>query len=273
MILEAEEFKYLKALLQDATGISLGESESEFVFKRLKPLAKQHGFADVQVLITALQSGENSDLQSAVIESIIHEETFFYRGLPAYEYILETVIPEIRSSEPDRAINIWCAACSSGQEAYSLPILIDHRGESLEDYNLHIIATDVNSSLVEKAKVGIYGQLEVSRGLPARVMLNNFDRLGREWQVQERHRNSVEFRVLNLIQDWVDLPTFDIVFLRNVLSYFQPSAYEKVMAKLFDQMKPGGYLFLGRKEAPPTTDGRFEAVKNEEIPGYRLLPE
>ena len=272
MVLEAEEFNYLKALLQDATGISLGESESEFVFKRLKPIAKEHGFADVQILIGALQSGENSDLQSTVIEGIIQEETFFYRGLPAYEYILETLIPQIRANEPDRTINIWCAACSSGQEAYSLPILVNHRGESFEDYNIQIIATDVNSSLVEKAKVGIYSQLEVSRGLPARVMLNNFDRLGREWQVQERHRDSVDFRVLNLIKEWEGLPSVDIVFLRNVLSYFQPSAYEKVMEKLVNQMNPGGYLFLGRKEAPPTTDGRFEAVEKEEIPGYRLLP-
>ncbi len=269
MAIGDEDYNFLRDLLVGEVGVGLGDGERPFVEKRLGALVKVTSFDDIDSVLAGLRDGSGgAALRQEVVEAILEEETYFYRGRGTFDYLIENVLSGLTSTgEPQ----IWCAACSSGQEPYSLSILGAVSGNSLADANLRILATDVSASLIEKAEGAVYTQQEVSRGLPARVLLQNFDRQGRHWRVQEQHRKVVEFRQFNLASSWDALPKFDVILFRNVLRYFQKSMRDSAFEKIKSRLTDSGVLLLGSQDPAPTQEQGFCSIGVDDVPGFRLV--
>ncbi len=174
-------------------------------------------------------------------------ETFFFRDKVPFDHFRETVMPALIAARArERRIRIWCAAASTGQEPYSLAMTLKAMGSALAGYRVDILATDLSSSVLTRAKDGIYSQFEVQRGLPIQLLVKHFAQVGENWQIAPEIRAMVQFRSLNLLNDFTPLGTFDVVFCRNVLIYFDQPTKTDVLNRLAQRMPSDGYLLLGR---------------------------
>jgi chemotaxis protein methyltransferase CheR len=188
-------------------------------------------------------------------------ETTFFRDVAPFEALRRHVVPELLASKATGRIQIWCGACSSGQEPYSVAMALREDFPAVAEQRTSLLATDLDSSILERARRGSYSHLEVNRGLPAPFLFRFFMPRGTEWQIREEIRQAVEFRELNLIGSWPALPRMDIVFLRNVLIYFDAATKREILLRIRDVMAPRGYLFLGSTETLFNLDDKFERVE------------
>ncbi|WP_417667592.1 CheR family methyltransferase [Roseibium sp.] len=253
------EFEYLKKFLKDRSGLVLSNDKQYLVESRLLPIAKVGKLETLSGLITSLQRGGNSKLESDVVEAMTTNESFFFRDKTPFDHFNETMLPALLEARArTKTLKIWCAAASSGQEPYSLGICIKEAGSKLSGWRTRILGTDLSLEVLEKAKAGLYSQFEVQRGLPIQMLLKYFDQKGDMWQINPDMRAMIEWRKLNLLDSFSHLGEFDILFCRNVLIYFDQQTKSEILDRLAKMVPEDGYLVLGAAE---TVVGLTDAFK------------
>ncbi|MFN7954427.1 MAG: protein-glutamate O-methyltransferase CheR [bacterium] len=271
MSLAANDFDYLCKFLYERSAIVLQPGKEYLAESRLIPLAKQEGLGGLASLVASLRSGQANGLAQRVVDAMTTNETSFYRDTGPFEALRTHVLPAlVKVAERERALRIWSAASSTGQEIYSTAMLIRDHFPQLTGWNLQLLATDLSRDVLARAREGRYNQLEVNRGLPAPMLVRHFERHGLDWQLKADIRRMVEFRELNLAASWPSLGSFDLVFLRNVLIYFDVETKRRILGRVRQVLKPHGYLFLGAAETTLMLDDGFERVMFDKTTAYRL---
>jgi chemotaxis protein methyltransferase CheR len=258
-----EDFTYLRKLLKERSGLVLSPEKQYLAESRLLPVARRHGLATPTELIARLKGPqvEALTLGTEVVEAMTTNETFFFRDKVPFEHFRDTVMPALLAARArDKRIRIWCTAASTGQEPYSLAMALKGLGARLAGYKVQIIATDLNAEVLERARAGLYSQFEVQRGLPIQLLVKFFAQEGERWRIAPEIRDMVQFRTLNLLNDFRSLGSFDLVFCRNVLIYFEQPTKTDVLARLAERMPEDGYLILGAAETVIGLTDRFKPV-------------
>jgi chemotaxis protein methyltransferase CheR len=226
---------------------------------RLEPVARSAGLRSISELIAQLRRDPSSPLHEQVVEAMTTNETSFFRDLYPFESLRTHILPAIMErNRASHVINIWSAACSSGQEPYSLAMLLREDFPELSSWSVDILATDVSGAILDRARSGRFGQIEMNRGLPAHLHVKYFHREGAHWVIDESIRKHVRFQRHNLVTEWPSLPVMDIVFLRNVLIYFDQSTKEDILRRMRDVLRPSGYLLLGASETTINMDEGYD---------------
>jgi chemotaxis protein methyltransferase CheR len=244
-----QDFDYLRQLLRSRSGLVLSAEKQYLAESRLLPVARKHGLAGLTELVAKLKTASTSPLGIDVVEAMTTNESFFYRDKVPFEHFTDTIMPALMAARArEKRIRIWCAACATGQEPYSLAMSLKSFGAALAGWRIEIIATDFSNEVLAKAKAGIYSQFEVQRGLPIQLLVKYFGKVGEAWQIAPEIRGMVHFRPLNLLKDFSPLGSFDLVFCRNVLIYFDQPTKIDVLNRLAKQMPSDGFLILGAAE-------------------------
>ncbi len=250
MSLNKKAFQYICNLVFKQAAIILSEDKEYLVETRLSPLAAKSGFGSVNDFIHSISKSPTEAIKQKITEAITTNETSFFRDQYLFEEIRDSIIPEIiKNNEDSRGFKIWCAASSTGQEPYSLAMLIDDSFPQLDGWDIEIIATDINCDVLSKAKSGIFSQIEVNRGLPARLLSKYFKKEGAFWMIDEGLKSRIQFSQINLAGRWGNLPIFDLVLMRNVLIYFNSDTKQEILKKAKQHLKPQGFLLLGTAES------------------------
>lgn len=254
-----QNFATLAALLHAGSGLVVGPDKQYLLETRLAPILRQHGMRDLDTLAVRLRGslGGRTALEFQVIEAMTTNESFFFRDDKPFAHVRTSALPRLHASRPAGArLRIWSAAASSGQEAYSLAMLL--AGRSVE-----ILGTDLSRAQLARARAGLYSQFEVQRGLPMQYLDKYFTREGAHWRVSEAIRAMVSFRERNLLTDPRPLGMFDLVFCRNVLIYFDQPTRKRVLDGIARQMAPDGLLYLGAAERMIGPSTSFTPVSGE----------
>jgi chemotaxis protein methyltransferase CheR len=252
------DYEYLRKLLKDQSGLDLSADKQYLIESRLMPLSRKAGLAGIPELVQKMKAGSTS-LVAQVVEAMTTNETFFFRDKIPFDHFRQSIMPEIMKARAARkSIRIWCAAGSTGQEPYSLAMCLKEMDSQLAGWRVEIIATDLSQEVLEKSKTGLYSQFEVQRGLPIQLLVKYFKQNGEFWQINPDIRAMVQHRQLNLLQDFSHLGTFDVIFCRNVLIYFDQDTKINIFSRLCKIMEPDGFLVLGAAE---TVVGLTEAFK------------
>jgi chemotaxis protein methyltransferase CheR len=242
------DFDYLRRLLKERSGLVLSPEKQYLAESRLLPVARRHGMTTLTELIARLR-GPSVALTAEVVEAMTTNETFFFRDKIPFEHVRDTIIPALAVARArEKRIRIWCTAASTGQEPYSIAMTLKNLGAMLDGFRIDILATDLSVDVLARARTGIYSQFEVQRGLPIQFLVKFFAKVGDNWQIAQDIRDMVQFRPLNLLNDFSPLGAFDLVFCRNVLIYFDQPAKTAVLNRLARQMPDDSYLVLGAAE-------------------------
>ena len=264
MSLSPVDFDFVRRLVAEESALMLGEGKGYLVEARLAPIAEREGCESVAELIARLRTGPAS-LRDAAVQAMTTNETSFFRDLHPFDSLRDVVLPDALERNGGR-LSLWSAAASTGQEAYSLAMLVR---DSFPTARASILATDLSRDVLDRAQAGVFSQLEVNRGLPAPMLVRHFERDGAGWRVHDDLRSTVEFRQLNLARPWPVLPKMDVVLLRNVLIYFHPDAKRAVLSQVARVLAPGGVLFLGGAETTYGLDDSWERVQVGRTSFYR----
>ena len=262
MTLSHADFTFVTSLVRQRSAIDLQPGKEYLIESRLAPVARETGHDDVSSLVHQLRRGDER-LSESVIDALTTNETSWFRDTFPFEAFSKTLLPDVATRAPGRQVTVWSAACSSGQEAYSLAMLTLEWMPHNPGLSVRIIGTDISSSMVERARAGRYSQLEVNRGLPARYLVEHFDQDGRDWVLRDHVRSMTRFERGNLAQTPAGLPICDIVFLRNVLIYFDMPTKRTVLSNVRRMLRPGGYLVLGGAESALSVEDAFTRMELE----------
>jgi chemotaxis protein methyltransferase CheR len=244
------DYEYLRKLLKERSGLDLSSDKQYLVESRLVPLARRSSLAGIPELVQKMKGGGAEALTAEVVEAMTTNETFFFRDKIPFDHLKEAVIPAlVQARAARRSLRIWCAASSTGQEPYSIAMCLKEAGSVLAGWRTEIIATDLSIGVLEKSKAGIFSQFEVQRGLPIQMLVKYFKQNGELWQLNADIRNMVQHRQLNLLKDFSHLGTFDIVFCRNVLIYFDQETKAGIFNRISRMIEPDGVLALGAAES------------------------
>jgi len=243
-----QDFDFLRQMLRERSGIVLSAEKQYLAESRLLPVARRGGFATLGELVAKLKAGTPA-LAVQVVDAMTTNETFFFRDKVPFEHLRDTVLPALIAARARvKRIRIWCTAASTGQEPYSIAMVLKSMNAALAGFKVDILASDISGDVLERAKSGLYSQFEVQRGLPIQLLLKHFSQAGENWQVTPELRAMVQFRPLNLLNDFSALGSFDLVFCRNVLIYFDQPTKTAVLNRLARQMPEDGFLILGAAE-------------------------
>ncbi|MGY3236633.1 MULTISPECIES: CheR family methyltransferase [unclassified Bradyrhizobium] len=258
--MNAPDYEYLRKLLKERSGLDLSADKQYLIESRLLPLARKAGLSGIPELVQKLQGG-SSALITSVVEAMTTNETFFFRDKVPFDHFRDTIMPEVLKARAGRrSVRIWCAAGSTGQEPYSLAMTLKEMSAALSGWRVEIIATDLSQEVLEKAKSGVYSQFEVQRGLPIQMLMKHFKQTGETWQVNPELRAMIQHRQLNLLQDFSHLGTFDVIFCRNVLIYFDQETKINTFNRLARQIEPDGFLVLGAAETVVGLTDTFKPI-------------
>jgi len=258
-----QDFAFLRKMLKERSGLMLSADKQYLAESRLLPVARRHGLASLGELIGKLKSAPRA-LATEVVEAMTTNETFFFRDKAPFELVRDTIMPALAAARArSKRIRIWCTAASTGQEPYSLAMTLQGMGAALAGLHIEILATDLCGGLIERAKTGVYSQFEVQRGLPIQLLIKYFTQAGDSWQVAPELRGMVQFRPLNLLNDFAPLGSFDLVFCRNVLIYFDQPTKTAVLQRIARQMPTDGYLILGAAETVVGLTDAFAPVADK----------
>lgn len=254
--LDPQEFAWLCTFLRNESAIIIDETKEYLVTTRLAPVLKELGLKALSELLTQLKRRPLTAVHQRVIEAMTTNETSFFRDLHPFDTLRNDILPELVKKRGGAGLNIWCAASSTGQEPYTIAMVLR---EAFPDVAARskILCTDINNTVLERTKQGLYTQLEVNRGLPAPLLLKYFDRKGQEWQVKEELRRMIDARVMNLAIPWSGVAMMDIVFIRNVLIYFDLETKKSIIGRIRKSMAVDGFLFLGGAESLLNIDNDF----------------
>jgi len=249
-VITPEDYSYLSTLLRTRSGLALGPGKEYLLESRLPPVAKAFGFSSVIELVATLRTGPHRDLVKAVCDAMTTGETFFFRDTLPFELLRTTILPELadRCRRAGRSLRIWSSAASTGQEAYSIAMLLSEMGVQMSGVNVELVATDFATHALNRARRAVFTQIEVQRGLPERYLRQFFINTPEGYRLADDIRRRVAFRELNLLESFRSLSQFDIIMCRNVLIYFDTTTKKDVLERLASSLMPGGYLFLGATE-------------------------
>jgi chemotaxis protein methyltransferase CheR len=275
------EYDYLCKLLKERSGLVLSSDKQYLLESRLLPIVRKHDLGSLGGLVAKLRAPGAEALIVQVVEAMTTNESFFYRDKVPFDNFNEAIMPALITARANqRRIRIWCAAASTGQEPYSLAMCIKEMGHKLNGWRIDIVATDLSREVLEKATAGIYSQFEVQRGLPVQMLVKYFKQDGDTWQISPEIRAMVQYRPLNLLHDFGSLGTFDVVFCRNVLIYFDQQTKIDILHRIARLMPPDGYLLLGAAETvvgltdryKPLTDRRGVYALNGAVTAAPAMP-
>jgi chemotaxis protein methyltransferase CheR len=267
----ADAISFVCSMVRDRSAIELEASKSYLIEARLSPVAKKFGFATATDLILGVRAKKQPELERSVVEAMTTNETSFYRDVHPFDALRNSIIPDLMvKNAASRKLSIWSAACSTGQEVYSIAMLLREHFPQLLSWNLKLHATDISDEVLTRARNGRFTQIEVNRGLPAQLLLKYFRRDGMHYQLAPEILSMVTFDRLNFIESWPAMPTFDVVFLRNVLIYFAPETKRQILQNVRKVMAPGAALFLGAAETTIGLDSAFERERAGSSVFYRM---
>jgi chemotaxis protein methyltransferase CheR len=269
--IDDHDFNYVRQLVRERAAIVLDEGKHYLVDNRLSLLARREGLSSAKEVIERLRAAPAGPLQRKVIEAMTTTETLFFRDGKPYEALRKTILPELqRLRAAERKLQIWSCACSSGQEPYSVGMLLREHFPVLASWQLRLVATDLSTEMLARSRAGRYSQLEVDRGLPDAYLGKYFDKIGHDWQISDELRTMIEFRQLNLAGPWLHMPPVDLILLRNVLIYFELETKRQILAKVRRALRPGGFLMLGTAETTVNLDEGFELMRSDGTSYYRV---
>ena len=243
------DFDYLRAFLKTRSGLALTPEKRYLVDSRLTPVCKRFSLSTLRDLVGCLRLGADGAIERAVIEAMTTNETFFFRDRAPFDLFRDVLLPRLLAARATtRRLRIWCAAASTGQEPYSLAMLLQEAAPRLAGWKVEIVATDLSTEVLEKAKLGLYSHFEVQRGLPVQLMVKHFEAVGEQWRISAGIRAMVDYRQLNLLHGFEALGTFDVIYCRNVLIYFDAPTKGEVLCRLAAALAPDGAVLLGAAE-------------------------
>jgi chemotaxis protein methyltransferase CheR len=269
MTIAPETFCFVRDLVRRESAIVLSQGKEYLVESRLLPVAREEGLADIEKLVEKVRQHPHSPVSRRLVEALTTNETSWFRDGDPFAALRDTVVPDLASSRrTTRRLRIWSAACSSGQEAYSIAMtLLDT--PAVAGWTIEILGTDLSSVMVQRAREGRYSQLEVNRGLPASHLVRHFERDGAGWRVNAQLRSMARFSELNLMRPFPTVGRFDVVFLRNVLIYFDVVTKRDILHRVGRVLAPDGYLYLGAAEMTMGVDDAWERVAAGRSSVYR----
>ena len=254
-----EDFEEVAALVKKRSGLTLSKDKVYLVESRLAPLARRHGLTGVEDIVKQMRNHPREGLLAEITEAMTTNETFFFRDKTPFDLFTDDIVPQMATARSARKqLRIWCAASSTGQEPYSLAMLLKERAAQFAGWRIEIVGTDIASEIVERAKRGVYTQFEVQRGLPIQLLVKYFKKVDDHWELDPAIKSMVQYKIFNLLDDYRMLGQFDVVFCRNVLIYFDALTKKDVLERIAQQMAPDGVLMLGAAE---TVIGITEAFK------------
>lgn len=243
------DFEFLASILKQRSGLVLSPEKAYLLESRLMPVARKFGFTGLPELIVAVRKERPEDLLRDITEAMTTNESLFFRDMKPFDQFRNLVIPQLAEARSStKKIRIWSAAASSGQEPYSIAIILSEMESLLAGWDLEIVATDISVEMLNRARSGLYTQFEVQRGLPIATLVKYFKQVGEKWRLDANVRSMVKFKEFNLLDDPASLGTFDIVFCRNVLIYFDQQTKSEVLARIAKSMPMDGVLYLGGAE-------------------------
>lgn len=271
MAISENDFKYVCEFVYQKAAIVLEDSKAYLVESRLAPLAKKEGFNSLAEFVAKLRSQPTNGMHWNVIEAMTTNETYFFRDIHPFDLLKKNVFPElIKKRAATRELNIWVAAASSGQEPYTIAMVIRENFPELATWKVNMLCSDISKEMLDRCREGAYSQLEVNRGLPAPLLIKYFQKIGTEWKIKDELRKMLDLRQINLAQSWGLLPAMDIVFIRNVLIYFDQETKKTIMARLRNVLKPDGYMFLGGAETTINIDDAFKRTQVDKSAYYQI---
>jgi chemotaxis protein methyltransferase CheR len=269
----AADYAFLAKWLLERCALVLEPGKDYLLQSRLIPVAARYDLTTVSQLVARLRDHVAGPLAAEVVEAMVTTETSFFRDIHPFETLKKTVLPElIRSRATQKRLNIWCAASSSGQEPYTIAMLLRENFPDLASWTVNLLATDISRSVLDRARQGYYSQLEVNRGMPAGLLIKWFRQEGTHWRIDERLRETVTYSQMNLADPWPAMPTWDLIFLRNVMIYFSPDVKKRILGRVSRQLQSDGYLILGGAETTLNLDDSFQRVEHLKAGFFRLKP-
>ncbi len=257
------DFDIYKNLLKEKSGLILTQDKSYLVESRLSPVAKKWGYENLSAMTAALRGVPNKDLVVDIVEAMTTNETSFFRDNTPFDNFKNHVLPYYKAKNPiSKKLRIWCAAASSGQEPYSLAMMLKEEAPNMPGWSYEIVGTDISLDILDQAKEGLYTQFEVQRGLPITHLMKYFTQKEDKWQLNDEIKNMVQYKHLNLLESMSSLGQFDVVFCRNVLIYFDQDDKKDIMERVAKQLNPDGFFFLGGAETVLGITDHFKNIPN-----------
>jgi len=243
------DFEFLASILKQRSGLVLAPEKAYLLESRLMPVARKFGFAGLPELIASVRQQRPEDMLRDITEAMTTNESLFFRDMKPFDQFRNLVIPKlVETRQAQKKIRIWSAAASSGQEPYSIAIILSELQSLLAGWDLEIVATDISVEMLNRARSGLYTQFEVQRGLPIATLVKYFKQVREKWRLDASVRSMVKFKEFNLLDDPASLGRFDIVFCRNVLIYFDQQTKSEVLTRIAGSMPKDGVLYLGGAE-------------------------
>ena len=259
-----DDFEFLSKLVKDRSGLVLTQDKAYLLESRLMPVARKHGMKGVDELVSNLRTTKSEPLAHDVTEAMTTNESFFFRDIKPFDLFRDVTLAHLLEKRASKKkIRIWCAASSSGQEPYSLAMVLKEQAAKVSGWNFDILGTDLSREMLEKAKAGVYSQFEVQRGLPINLLLKYFQKKDELWQINPDIRSMVDYKELNLLHPFTGMGQFDVVFCRNVLIYFDQETKAAVLEKIASLMPEDGFLFLGGAETVLGISDKFKPVQGQ----------
>ncbi len=271
MAITPAEFQFVSDMVRKEAGIVLEPGKEYLVESRLANVVRHEKLASISDVVARLRGSSVDPIKRKVIEAMTTNETSFFRDHHPFEALKKNIIPTLLTNRAaEKSLSIWCGASSTGQEPYTIAMTLRESVAKLSDWKLSFIATDISTEMIERSRAGKYNQIEVNRGLPATLLVKYFEKQGVEWQIKPELRAMVDYRQMNLTTTWPLLPMFDVIFMRNVLIYFDTDTKREILRKVRRVLRPDGYLFLGGAETTMSLDESFERVQLDKSGCYRL---
>ncbi|MBR1090459.1 protein-glutamate O-methyltransferase CheR [Bradyrhizobium manausense] len=256
------DYDYLRKFLKERSGLDLSPDKQYLVESRLLPLARKASLPGIPDLVLKIRNGDGR-LATDVVEAMTTNETFFFRDKIPFDHLRDSIMPGlIQARAARRSLRIWSAASSTGQEPYSIAMCLKEMGAALAGWRIEIVATDLSQEVLEKCKAGVYSQFEVQRGLPIQLLMKYFTQASDVWQLNADVRSMVQFRQLNLLQDFSHLGTFDVIFCRNVLIYFDQDTKATIFERMAKVLEADGTLLLGAAESVVGITDAFRPISD-----------
>lgn len=275
MKISSIDFDFIRDIAEKKAGITIDIGKEYLVENRISSISRKYGYASLSNFISHLRDNPfDREIIDETIDALTINETSFFRDFHPFEHLRKSVIPEIiEANKGSRKLSIWSAACSTGQEIYSIAILLSEHFPNLHNWNINLYATDISNTVLERARSGNYTAFEANRGLNDELKKKYFKQDGENLELNEAIRSQVTFQSLNFMEQWKNTNTFDIILMRNVLIYFDTETKRKVLTKVKNCLSPQGHLFLGSSETTYNIDSDWVSIRNNESTSYKIDPQ